>query len=416
MMVKRQHSLALSALAALMTTAAPALAQEMSMWSRASAAPVNERVIERWNSERPDAPISLTVIPNNEVVTKVATAATMGDAPDLLSIDLIFAPPFMRAGFFEDVTDFVTALPNWEQTVEAHRTLSTYEGRNFGIPFAPENSVLFYNKELFRQAGLDPEDPPRTPRKSSRPPVRSARSATTPTAIISLAPAAAATSLPPRRRCGRPKARRCYPASVATRRWSGTRSRRSSPTTGRCGREGLIPESSQVDGGTSFISAFAAGNIGMVGLGNFAIGQYRTTAPDLDFGVTMLPGGTEGETGSFAGGDILAIPASATNKETAREFMAWALSDVIQQEVFADNGYMPARLDIAETAFAGDERLMLTVEAMRLAKTPYTNAFFALSNDPNGPWLATIQAAVFDGDIEGGIATGKERMNQIICD
>lgn len=415
-MIRRQHSLALSALAALMTTAAPALAQEMSMWSRASAAPVAERVIERWNSERPDAPISLTVIPNNEVVTKVATAATMGDAPDLLSIDLIFAPPFMRAGFFEDVTDFVTALPNWEQTVEAHRTLSTYDGRNYGIPFAPENSVLFYNKELFRQAGLDPEDPP-----------------TTTAEVLDAARKIGALGDDTygyyfSGACGG-----CNIFTTAPQMWA-TEGTQVLPS--QCGdealvgdsipailshyrtmwEEGLIPESAQVDGGTSFVSAFAAGNIGLVGLGNFAIGQYRTTAPDLDFGVTMLPGGTEGEAGSFAGGDILAIPAAATNKETAREFMAWALSDVIQQEVFADNGYMPARLDIAETAFADDERLMLTVDAMRLANTPYTNAFFALSNDPNGPWLATIQAAVFDGDIEGGIATGKERMNQIICD
>ena len=42
----------------------------------------------------------------------------------------------------------------WEQTL--------YEGDTYGIPFETDVRVLFYNKNLFKQAGLDPNDPPKT--------------------------------------------------------------------------------------------------------------------------------------------------------------------------------------------------------------------------------------------------------------
>lgn len=42
----------------------------------------------------------------------------------------------------------------WEQTL--------YDGASYGIPFETDVRVLFYNKTLFAQAGLDPERPPQT--------------------------------------------------------------------------------------------------------------------------------------------------------------------------------------------------------------------------------------------------------------
>jgi multiple sugar transport system substrate-binding protein len=42
----------------------------------------------------------------------------------------------------------------WDQAV--------YEGRTYGIPHETDVNVLFYNKNLFEQAGLDPNKPPTT--------------------------------------------------------------------------------------------------------------------------------------------------------------------------------------------------------------------------------------------------------------
>ena len=51
-----------------------------------------------------------------------------------------------------DLTDFYPAQ------LDASR----YDGRVYGLPVSTNNLQLFYNKDLFRQAGLDPEQPPTT--------------------------------------------------------------------------------------------------------------------------------------------------------------------------------------------------------------------------------------------------------------
>ena len=147
-----------------------------------------------------DDKIELTAIPDNQVVTKLATSVRAGDAPDLMSFDLIYMPDFMKAGFLTDLTDQLKADPNYANHVQAYKDIATYEGKIYGVGFTPDVSILVWNKELFSKAGLDPDTPPKThlrnPRDGQEDPTPSA---TTPTASTSRAPARAATSSSPRR-------------------------------------------------------------------------------------------------------------------------------------------------------------------------------------------------------------------------
>ncbi len=49
-----------------------------------------------------------------------------------------------------------------KKVVQAHIDLATYKKRLYGVPFTPDDSVLLYNKALFKAAGLDAEKPPAT--------------------------------------------------------------------------------------------------------------------------------------------------------------------------------------------------------------------------------------------------------------
>ena len=85
-------------------TSTTALAADLSMWVRESAADPGQIMVDLWNSGHDDK-IELTAIPDNQLVTKLATSVRAGDAPDLVSFDLIYMPDFMRAEFLVDVTD-----------------------------------------------------------------------------------------------------------------------------------------------------------------------------------------------------------------------------------------------------------------------------------------------------------------------
>ena len=74
------------------------------------------------------------------------------DAYDLIEQDLVVA--------FEDI-DGVN--PDWlDSFYPALMANSRIEGKTWGIPFQRSTIVAYYNKEKFREAGLDPESPPAT--------------------------------------------------------------------------------------------------------------------------------------------------------------------------------------------------------------------------------------------------------------
>src|SRR5262245_64236436 len=94
------------------------------------------------------------------MVPKLAQGIASGDVPDLMGMDLIYGPQFESAGQLEDITDLIGDDPLLETTPQGHRDNATYDGRLYGVPLYADVSLLLWNKDLFRQAGLDPEKPP----------------------------------------------------------------------------------------------------------------------------------------------------------------------------------------------------------------------------------------------------------------
>ena len=83
-----------------------------------------------------------------------------GDVPDLMGMDLIYAPQFENAGQLVDITDQITAWPELTTASPGHMTVATFKDRLYGVPLYADVSALFYNKDLFTKAGLDPNKPP----------------------------------------------------------------------------------------------------------------------------------------------------------------------------------------------------------------------------------------------------------------
>jgi len=149
------RSVAFFALALMAPLAASA--EPLTIWVRDNGATLATRVIDHWNETHPADPITLTLIPHDRMMPTLARAVAAGTVPDLLSLDLILTPDFMKAGYLKDITDPMAVNLNIKKVVPAHIDLATYKKRLDGVPFTPDDSVLLYNKALFRKAGLDGE-------------------------------------------------------------------------------------------------------------------------------------------------------------------------------------------------------------------------------------------------------------------
>ena len=149
--------------------ALPALAEDLQMWERSGGnAGMVDALVAAWNDKNPDRKIDLTYIPHAEMVPKIAQAIATGEVPDLMGMDLIYAPQFEAAGQLVDITDKIKDWPELKTASPGHMAVSTYEDRLYGVPLYADVSALFYNKDLFEQGRPRPEQAADQPRRDPR--------------------------------------------------------------------------------------------------------------------------------------------------------------------------------------------------------------------------------------------------------
>ena len=147
--------------------------------------------------------VKLTAIPDDQYLPKVGAAAGSKSLPDILASDVVYTPNYTKQGLFKDISADIKALPFANALAKSHLDVASYKGKTYAVPHKLDSSVMFYNKDLYRKAGLDPEKPPPTSPRCSRTPARSTRSAATSRDSTSPATAAAAGSTPFPVRVGR---------------------------------------------------------------------------------------------------------------------------------------------------------------------------------------------------------------------
>jgi len=400
-----------TSIATLSLVSTASAAEKIEMWVRSGIGDAFKKVVEAYNSSHENQVVA-TEVPFSELVQKYATAIAGGQAPDALSMDLIYTPAFAAAGQLEDLSDWAKQLPYFNSLSPSHVRLGTYDGKIYGLPLSVETSVFAWNKDLYKKAGLDPEKAPTTWEEieANAEKIRKLGDDTygfyfsgggcggcmiftfTPLVwgggadILSEDGKTATLDTPQMR-----KAVGFYRDMV---------------------KKDLVPTGAASDNGSNFLT-FTNGKIGQQSLGAFAIGTLVTSHPDINFGVALIPG-VDGKPSSFAGGDNFVITKGTKKIDAVKEFLEYIYS-MDGQKVMAKYGSLPTRGDIADQVLAGlDPRMEVGLKAIAVAKTPYTLQFNDLINSANGPWATFTNAAIFGDDEDGAFSSAQSEMQSII--
>ncbi len=390
---------------------ATAHADTASLWVRSDGSNYMPRIVDAFNKGHADQ-IKLDIIPNAEIIQKYGAAAAGGTAPDALSLDLIYTPAFAASGELEDITDWAHSLPYLSQLSPAHVKTGTYKGRIYGLPFSADASVLIWNKVLFKQAGLDPEKGPSTWAELAADAAKvnglggdikgfyfSGNCAGC--QVFTLAPLVWASG-------GAILSDDGSKATLDTPQMRGAIDLYRGMVT-----KGEVPSGAQTDTGANFFAAFATGKVGLAPSGAFAIGALNTQYPNIDYGITFLPG-KDGGWSSFAGGDNLVVTKGTKKLPVIKAFLDYAYS-LEGQTILAKYGSLPVRGDVAQEALKTlDPRYGVAAEAMAKGQTPYSTVFNDIINSANGPWVQMLNDAIFTGDTDDALATGEQTMQSII--
>lgn len=136
-------------------------------YNLATAGQRNDATMEMLNKFMEENPL-ITVdpigAPSNEILSRVQADIVAGQQPDVAQLvfrDLIYAARDLGAEPLEDLAGEELDQHS-EGMVERGLDLGKVDGKTYGLAYTFSTPVMFINKDIFREAGLDPEQPPRT--------------------------------------------------------------------------------------------------------------------------------------------------------------------------------------------------------------------------------------------------------------
>jgi multiple sugar transport system substrate-binding protein len=385
-------------------------------WARTVSKTLAAKLVSEFNATHSKLKVKLTLTSINDDTTSLATSIRAGDPPDVDGLNDIDMPTFTRNGSFLNLTKAIAKLPFVSSLSPGHMGLATYQGQEYGVPYWADLSVLWYNKKLFIQAGLNPSDPP-----------------TTYAQILSDAQKINKLGHGINGFTFAGDCEGCLGFTVQPGIWADgsylTKGSIGSQTASITGNQAvvqaltlyrnlwsqhLVPDNDRTDDGPTWGEDFVAGKIGIMPGGYGQVEDIATpTELASDFGDTPLPG-TNGGYSTFDGGDDFAVPAAAKNPSGAWEFITWVLQQQ-QQEQYPELGATPIRTDLLTPAYSAAHPLdAVPLKALAHGYAPVTLIYNQAFNEASGPWFQMFQTAVYGGKMTQALQQGQSGFTQLL--
>ncbi|MFI9594832.1 extracellular solute-binding protein [Nonomuraea sp. NPDC052265] len=97
-------------------------------------------------------------VDDEQYKTKIALDLKSRTGADVIDLDGIWVGEFAQAGYIKPLTEVggagVEQWEGWSQIPQAVQGLGIFDGKKYGLPQGTDGRVLFYNKALFKKAGL----------------------------------------------------------------------------------------------------------------------------------------------------------------------------------------------------------------------------------------------------------------------
>jgi multiple sugar transport system substrate-binding protein len=343
---------------------------------------VLENIVTAYNAANPQVPVEFVRVPGSETdVASLMSAVRGGTGPDVYMLDRFTVAQRASDGLLEDLTAELAKLDidikdkylpfAWEET--------QYRGRTYALPFDTDTRGLFYNTQMLRDAGADPEELNR-----ENGPVTLER-------LREIARKIDAKD-------GRGNYTKVGFIPQLEQGWHYTwgylfggvfadlEAGKVTPTHPgvAAGFQYLYDYNKEmgVPQVQAFISSynppdnppqqhpFITGRLAMMIAGDWFINTLRTYAPDLDYGITYIPSVKAGDPPStWAGGWSYAIPTGSKKKEAAVRFIHWACGAEGQRIYTKDSGHCPTLRSISNDESIYTEKQSYFREALFFAKS-----------------------------------------------
>ena len=375
---------------------------EITLWTRSPLERQAKNVVEAYNKSHKNQ-VKLEIIPNDDMEGKVGGASQTDSLPDILAGDVVRIPYWASEGIFTDITKQIDGLDNKADLQQGHIEAGTVDGAEYTLPFITDVSVMVWNKNLYKEAGLDPEQGPKSVEQAKK--------------VAALNKDGVAGSYLAGQ-SGGALVFDLFP-SVWADGESVMNKDGSEATLDNDSMKGVLDAykelanttnglgaGSKEETGATWTAPFANGKIGVMPYPNTSTTALFDAEKDGGFevGVAPIPGTKEGKTSTFLGGDAMGISKDSKHVAQAWNFLYWLMQSDAQKEVFADQGDTASNIQTLKTAYKDADPRIQTINSVIIdgnGQTPKSPAFNEAFNAAGSPWQLLVQNAVWgSGDLK----------------
>lgn len=121
-----------------------------------------EDLTKKFSAENPNITVRVEVLPWTGRQQKMLTELAAGAGPDIAYLNPDILATFQSMGILHELDAYLPADVKADYQPHTLETVKGPDGKIYAMPILQSVVTYFYNKDLFRQAGLDPEKPPTT--------------------------------------------------------------------------------------------------------------------------------------------------------------------------------------------------------------------------------------------------------------
>ncbi len=322
-----------------------------------STIPALNKLVKKFELENPGIKIKAQYVPTGDAqIQKLITAIQSNNAPDISWLHSDYLEDLVEADAIYKIDDFIKKDTTFDKSEIDHIypsliPLSSWRGTLYSLPMEATNLALLYNKEMFRNAGLDPEKPPATWDElydySKKLTIDKDGDGKYDQVgfFLPIFPAAGSQS--------GWMVWQFYPFLWQAGSFVINETQDKVLYNNDAGVQALslwkkiYEELDLRNFTTDFDVTFASGRLAMAMDGPWNLPRYKDLLKNLDWGFAPLPAGPS-KSATVVGGEYLAIFKQSKFPDEAWEFLKWIIKPENQAFWAMESGYLPVREDVLE--------------------------------------------------------------------
>jgi len=309
-------------------------------------------LVQRFNEENQTHCVKQVDIPYGHIHSKILPAVAGNVPPDVSILDRFQVASYAARGAFLDLDEWAERDGIFEgDFFQAPWLECLYNDRLYAVPYDTDVRILYYNKALFREAGLDPDKPPKTWKELEEySEVLTERRRDGRLDQVGYVPIWGNTGL---YLYGWQKGGRFlsedgrtvtlnHPRNVEALEWI-------LKVVDDYGISGLL--SLQTGFGADAQNPFITGKIAMIVLDVGELSMIQKYGQDLEWGVAPCPHPDDGIPATWSGGFSLVLPRGSRNVEGAWAWCLFVLREESQRYMAISSNKLPALKSAAQDPF-----------------------------------------------------------------